>query len=384
MPARAVPALLLLAIVCGSPRAGADLAPVETSNLPELVDDADVASLLTALDRSVAALSRRPPDAGVPFGARTCTAGSVRASLDRFAARVRAGGAPDEAAREIFTPYRSDGRDGGPLVTGYYEPVVSGRKQPGGAFVHPLYRRPPDLVEIELPAGASDNGRVSGRIVDGELFPYYSRREIDGRGILGGRGLELVWLDDPIERFFLHVQGSGVVDLGDGNRLRVGYAGSNGRPYTSIGRLLRDAGFLEAGETTAPAIRRWLRANPALADEVLYANERYIFFRAAPEGPFGSLGVALTPGRSAAADASRYAPGALAYLDTRVPVVDPESGQRTGYRALRRFIVLQDTGAAITGPGRLDLFFGTGRLPGLEAGHMAEPATLYLFVPRGC
>jgi len=251
--------------------------------------------------------------------------------------------------------------------------------------VHPLYRRPDDLIEVRLGDFDPhfDGTTIYGRVERGKLAPYHTRREIDRERALDGRGLELAWLDDPVGRYFLQVQGSGILLLEDGSKMRVGFAGANGKPYASIGRLLADDGALGEEHPTAPAIQAYLRAHPERRDDVLERNERYVFFRETADGPIGSLGVKLTAGRSIAVDPSLYPLGALAWVETQAPIVDA-AGRATGRRPLHRLAIAQDTGAAIRGPGRVDVFFGTGAAAGLEAGSMSERGELYLLRPRSC
>ncbi len=345
---------------------------------PEIVDDLSRESLVQAIARDLETAQRL----GWP-GCSVTELGRALGALGELAEQPTA----DLGAylRDHFAFYRSTGRRGGSLFTGYYEPIVEGRRAPQGAFVHPLYRRPSDLIEIALGDFSAQLSGVTvwGRVSDGKLAPYYSRREIDSGHALDGRGLDLVWLDDPVTRYFLQVQGSGIVRLEDGSTLRVGFAGSNGKPYTSIGRLLAEAGALGGERPTAAAIQRYLRANPEKRDEILFRNERYVFFRETPAGPIGALGVTLTAGRSIAVDPAVYPLGALAYVEAEAPVLSAD-GQVTGSRRLRRLALAQDTGAAISGPGRVDVFFGSGEAAGLEAGAMSERGELYFLVPRSC
>jgi len=345
---------------------------------PVVDDDLDRASLVAAIDRDLEAATRirslscSPADLARALGNLRQAASLAETDLGDF-------------VRTHFEFYRSAGRQGGTLFTGYFEPILEGRRRPGGSFVHPLYRRPGDLIEIRLGdfGGEWEGTTIYGRVAGGQLVPYYTRREIDGDRALDDRGLEFAWLDDPVARYFLQVQGSGILRLEDGTELHVGFAGSNGRPYTSIGRLLVDDGSLPAGQATAPAIAAFLRAHPERRDEVLFHNDRYVFFREVDDGPIGRLGVKLTAGRSIAVDVSLYPLGALAYVETEGPLVN-SAGQPTGPQPLRRLVLAQDTGAAIAGPGRVDLFFGSGDVAGLEAGTMSSRGELYFVVPREC
>jgi membrane-bound lytic murein transglycosylase A len=269
------------------------------------------------------------------------------------------------------------------LLTGYYEPLLEARLEPGGEFQYPLYRRPDDLVEVVSRESAGAGKKRVVRMEGGQAGPYYSRREIDREGALRGRGLEIAWVRDPWEVFVLHVQGSGQLRLGDGKTVRVGFAASNGRPYRSIGRVLIEQGYLAERETSLERVREFLQRNPALAEEIYCMNERYVFFRtlSEPDGPLGALGVPLTPGRTVATDLTIFPRGALGYLVSRQPVFD-ESGRMTAWKPLRRFVFNQDTGAAMKGPSRVDLFFGSGDQAGRAAGQMREEGRIYLLLAK--
>jgi membrane-bound lytic murein transglycosylase A len=187
-----------------------------------------------------------------------------------------------------------------------------------------------------------------------------------------------VWLDDPIDRFFLHIQGSGLVRLPGGTQLRVGYAADNGKPYQSIGKLLLDRGKLQPGNATSLGIRRYLKTHPQERDTILFHNSRYIFFKLVSDGPLGSLGVPLTPGRSLAVDPAVYPLGGLAFIHTKRPLSNHDN--QVTWKKFFRFVLLQDTGAAITGPARADLFWGHAAES--EAGLMAQRGQLYLLVKK--
>ncbi len=267
-----------------------------------------------------------------------------------------------------FVAWPLGGKDGATgLLTGYYEPVVQGSRKPDRPGQMPLYARPPDLV------AGSDGTRLQRRGT--RLQPYPSRHQIEtGTWLAGG---ELVWLDDPVEAFFLQVQGSGRVRLRDGSQMRIGFADHNGHPYFAIGRELVARGVLAAGSVDADAIKAWLRAHPDQADSVMWRNPRYVFFRElAPgdAGPPGALGVPLTPMRSVATDPAHVPPGALLYIDT----TRPDDGT-----PLRRLTVSQDRGAAIVGAVRADLFWGSGEEAGRLAGITRQPARMWLLWPKG-
>ena len=297
-------------------------------------------------------------------------------------AALRAVPPADEAIRNtfetLFVPLAVDGGSEG-LFTGYYEPELKGARTRSAAYPAPLYRRPPDLITADLADFRPDleAETLVGRIVDGRLRPYHARPEIDA-GALAGQGLELLWLADPIDAFFLQVQGSGRVTLAEGGSVRVGYAASNGRPYTAIGRVLVDRGEMTKDAATMQTVRQWLRDHPDQAAAVMQTNARYIFFREVEgDGPIGSLGVALTPGRSLAIDASLLPLGAPMWVDTTYPPGTPEAGQ-----PLRRLMVAQDTGGAIKGAVRGDIYWGSGEAALRYAGPMKQQGRYYLLLPR--
>jgi membrane-bound lytic murein transglycosylase A len=356
-----------------------------------LKDDASIDSLLTSVERSMAYLEEKRSTGGVAASSKEkISPDQVYRSLSFF--REILSTAPDQAewerkVRETFAFYELSRADSSPsiLLTGYYEPVLEGSLIADGDYRYPLYGRPEDLQE-QMPDGDTVEkgaGRRMIRIEGGQAVPYYSRREIDTEGALQGKGLELLWLRDPWERFVLHIQGSGQVRLPDGRMMRVGYAASNGRPYRAIGRYLLEQGFLGEKEISMERIREFLQSNPGRAEEILNVNERYIFFRLLgdSEGPLGALGVPLTPGRSVATDLSLFPRGALAYLVSRCPDLD-ESGKIIGWKTLRRFVLNQDAGGAIQGPGRVDLFFGSGDRAGKAAGEMKEEGKIYFLLAK--
>jgi membrane-bound lytic murein transglycosylase A len=265
------------------------------------------------------------------------------------------------------------------LFTGYYEPQVDGATMRGGRYQTPLLRRPRDLVQADLGAFASDlKGRsISGREDGGRLVPYYDRAAIE-RGALASQRLALLFLIDPIDAFFLEVQGSGRVRLPDGRIVRVSYDGQNGRPYVPIGRLLIERGELTREAVSLQTIRAWLVAHPDQAPALMDANPSYVFFTTLPntppdQGAPGSLGVALTPGRSLAVD-PRFVPmGAPVFVATSNPL----DGARW-----RHLLLAQDRGGAIKGPVRGDIFFGWGAEAEAMAGRMKQHGTAYLLLPR--
>ncbi|MDY7577874.1 murein transglycosylase A [Herbaspirillum sp. RTI4] len=289
------------------------------------------------------------------------------------------------AIRSFFesslNPYRvvnADGTDTG-LVTGYYEPLLRGSRKRGGNYKTPLYRAPEDLLTIDLSSVYPElkNLRLRGRVVGNKVVPYASRGELTQSAAMKGK--ELVWVDDPVEAFFLQVQGSGRVELDGGKEtIRLAYADQNGLPYKSIGRYLVDKGEMKMEQASAQNIKAWVASHPARQQEVLNANPSYVFFREEPlvdaaVGPKGAQGVPLTPGRSIAVDPQHIALGAPVFLSTTQPNSD---------QSLQRLVMAQDTGGAIRGAVRADYFWGFGREAGERAGAMKQRGMLWVLLPK--
>lgn len=350
-----------------------------------LVDDGALAPLREAVRQSLGWLAAQPAERQLPFGARVVPVAEQARGLRRFLDLLADDPSPDVLASRVraeFEILRSvGGADGRMLVTGYYEPVVEAAERPGDGYTVPILSVPPDLIEVALDGfdPRFRGERVAGRLDGRRLVPYWTRAEIEA-GRLAGRGLELAWARDPVSAFFLEVQGSGMLRFPDGREVRVGYAASNGRPYRSIGRLLVDEGRLGRDAVSLQTIRAWLAANPEECARVLRHNESYVFFRRLAGPPVGSLGVPVTPERSVATDARLFPPGALAFLRTERPV--RTAGGDIEWRPLARFVLNQDTGGAIRGPGRVDLFWGRGPEAELAAGMMRQPGALYFLVPK--
>lgn len=323
---------------------------------------------------------------------KTAKAGGVIGGLSAGAFHVpcRALGAVapgDHAAMRAaierwFAPYAvsaaAGGKDGtGGLFTGYYEPEIRGALKKSPAFAVPVFARPADLVSVNLGQfdPALKGKTIAGRVQKGRLAPYPERRRIES-GALGRAAMPLFWAADPVDVFFLHIQGSGRVRLPDGNILRVGFDGHNGRPYTAIGGVLARRGALAREEISMQSIRAWLSINPAEARGVMNENARYVFFRRLTgPGPIGAAGVPLTPGRSLAVD--------RALIPLGVPVWLATNDALDAKRPYRRLMMAQDTGGAIKGAVRGDIFFGAGAEAAGRAGRMNQPGRYFLLLPRG-
>ncbi|MEZ5843386.1 MAG: MltA domain-containing protein [Hyphomicrobiaceae bacterium] len=304
--------------------------------------------------------------------------------LSERARLILAGSHGDGAAREFFehsfVPHEIR-HDGAGFVTGYYEPVLAGSRTRSAAFPVPLYRRPDDLVTLVDDAlrGAAGTRLTHARRTSVGDVPFPTRREIE-EGALAGFGLEICWLADLVDAFFLHVQGSGVVEFAGEAAIRVGYDGKNGHPYTSVGQVLIAAGEIAAADMSLATLRAWLAAQPDRARRTLWHNASFVFFCTEPfeacVGPCGVHGIRLTEGRSLAVDASVHTIGLPVHVS--VPgLADRDAGGR-----FHRLMIAQDVGSAITGPERGDIFFGTGPIAGESAGATRHRAKFHVMLPR--
>lgn len=327
----------------------------------------DLGAALASFRRGCAALAAKPPQAAM--GGKGY-AGTVADWLP--ACGAAAGNARNFFERN-FTPYRlSAGTERQGLFTGYYEPLISGSRTKHDAYQTPVYGLPPDLIQVDLSLfGANFTGEhISGKLDGQRLVPYANRAEIDAHGLANTK--ILFWCNDPVALFFLQIQGSGRVRFDDGSSARVGYAGANGRPYTAIGRVLIGMGALARENASLASIRAWLKQNPSRAAAVMEADQSFVFFEEKPLGDAGlgspgTMGVALTPHASLAIDPRPNVLGAPYYVDA-TPV--------------RGLLIGQDTGGAIRGPVRGDVFFGFGDKAEEDAGDMKANGQMYVLLPN--
>jgi len=358
---------------------------VELSASVKLVDDGETAGLRVALAESLAWLRTRPADHRFVYGPREVTAAQLVAALERLSARLTDGMSSLEVSQAVMEDFEllesAGGEDGQVLFTGYYEPTVEASLTRTAEYAVPILGLPDDLIEVPLEPFAERfaSERVFGRLEGKKLVPYWTRAEIRA-GRLAQRKLELAWAKDPVALFFMEVQGSGTLRLADGTERRVGYAASNGRPYRSIGSLLIQEGAIPKEQMSMQALRGWLAANPSQRERVLDYNESYVFFRFLQGAAVGSLGREVTPGRSIATDARLFPKGGLAFILTDHPVRMADGSVQ--WRPLSRFVFNQDTGGAIRGAGRVDVFWGRGPAAELAAGMMKQKGRLFFLVPR--
>lgn len=330
------------------------------------VPSGDASAALAAFRKSCPSLRKREDRSGLTEAGDWDAACAAAATAD-----------PTKFFATHFRAIAIGGEPGKGFATGYYEPEIAGVRVATPGYPIPFYRRPPDLVEADLGAFAKDlKGRkIRGRIAGKALVPYPDRAAIDA-GALTGKGLELAWAADPYEAFFLEIQGSGRLRLPDGGIMRIGYDSQNGRDYVAIGRVLVDRGDLPKGGVNMDAILGWLRSHPRDAPALLAANPSYVFFREitaakGDDGPIGAMGVAVTPGVSVAADSAYIPLGAPLVVQTTLP----------GNIPLTALMVAQDTGGAIKGANRIDLFRGAGATARAEAGAQAATAQVLVLIP---
>lgn len=354
------------------------LKPVGYEDLPGWQND-NFKTAIVALERSCERIKKKSPD--TPFGVLDEVGSYVSwqgVCLDLMGLDEN----DDRAARLFlerhFTPYEARaGREAEGLFTGYYEASLKGSKTRQGPYRYPLHTRPDDLVMVNLGEFREDlkGRRIAGRVTGGNLKPYEARADIVA-GNWPHNDKVMVWVDDPVDAFFVQIQGSGVVELDTGEVMRIGYAGQNGHPYYAIGRELVKREYMDKDEVSMQSIRGFLAAHPDEADEIMNTNRSYVFFHEleGEKGPLGAENVVLTPGRSLAVDHTKIPYGVPVWVDIEEPV--PDGGN------LQRLMIAQDTGGAIRGAVRGDVFWGYGERAEYLAGHMKSQGRYWLLLPR--
>jgi membrane-bound lytic murein transglycosylase A len=358
------------------------LVQVSGKSLPVFTDDLEGSGLKEAISLQIEKLKKGDLDQPVKFGEMVITRERILKTLECFYALLEKN---DSAAlnREIpkkFIVLQAAGvnQKGDVIFTGYYQPVLDARTKPEGEYQYPLYRIPGDLQVIDLgdlnPKYAGE--KIGLRVDEGKIKLYFDRQAIDKERALQGKGLELVFLKDYLDRYMLQVQGSGVMKIGNGEEIKVRYAASNCFPYTSLREILVDKKRLRPDQASAKEIREYFNNNPEEVKEYLCQNQRYIFFEEYTGNVRGSEGVDLTAGRSIATDKALFPGGGLAFIQSRKPILNAQ-GEVIKWEPMVRFMVDQDTGAAIKGPGRVDIFWGTGKEAGDIAGSIKEKGKLF-------
>lgn len=351
------------------------LEPASFEDLPGWRED-DLSQALPAFLRSCRRLVSLPANESLGIAG---TAGDWKPACEA-AAKVPAGGARS-FFESRFQPFAaSAGGDPDGLFTGYYEALLHGSRTRSDRYKVPIYVRPPELVMVDLGDFREElkGQRIAGRVEEGQLVPYPDRKTI-ASGALAGRDLELVWVDDPIDAFFLEIQGSGRVTLDDGSEMRLGYAAQNGHPYFAIGKDLIERGAATKETISMQLIRKWLEEHPDEADDVMNRNASYVFFEELKgEGPLGAKGMVLTPGRSLAVDLKHWPLGVPIWLDATAP--SPRSDEPD--RPVRRLVMAQDTGGAIRGVIRGDVFWGHTEDAAEIAGRMKNRGRMWVLLPQ--
>lgn len=331
------------------------------------------AALYEAIQNSLAYLAKPSSQKYFPYGEITHAA--AVASLRRFGDLVQQRRSPEEIneiIRAEFDVYQSVGYDdrGTVFYTGYYCPIFDGRKTRDARFRYPLYRLPPDLVK-------DGEGITQGRkMPNGSLAPYPTRRHIEESGMMAGQ--EIAWLADPFETYVVTVQGSAKLRMADGSLYEIGYAGNNGHEYTSVGKMMVEEGLIDANDLSLQSMMAYFKSHPQDVQRLCWVNNRYVFFKEASGGPYGSINVPVIPFRSIATDKEVFPRACVAFLDTKVPHIRDGQVSVEPYGA---FALDQDTGGAIRAAGRCDIFMGIG--PGAEAlaGRTgAEGGLYYIFI----
>ncbi|MBN2059996.1 MAG: murein transglycosylase A [Deltaproteobacteria bacterium] len=344
--------------------------------------------LAQAVNRNLEYLNRLDPEYLFNYGTDEITCKQVKESYELFLQIISKNPDPEELSKKIrkfFNIYRAAGRIGNnkTLFTGYFEPTFEGSLSPDGEYRYPLYKKPDDLIRIDLSSFDSKykGQSIIARIDGNEVVPYYTRKQIEKDKVLRGRGLEIAWLKDPVDVAFLQIQGSGRIRLRNEEMMSVGYHASNGMRYKSIGRYMINRGFLKSEDVSMQGIREYLSIHPEIIDEVLNYNPSYVFFRRREKGPHGNINVILTPGRSIALNLALFPKGSLCFISCVKPVVDSK-GKIEKWTDFSRFVLNQDTGGAITGAGRADIYWGNDDYAELAAGNLKHEGELYVLAPK--
>ncbi|MBW2591401.1 MAG: MltA domain-containing protein [Deltaproteobacteria bacterium] len=362
------------------------LVRIAPGEFPLFEDDMNYDGLAHGILQSLEYMNRLPPDRAFSFGKDRFETPHMIKSLEFFLDFIRDNPSSMALRQFIADHYRVYGSVGSPspghvLFTGYYEPVLQGRRKPGPIYKIPVYGRPDDLVSIDLSKFSAEfkGKKLIGRYTGSTIVPYHDRQAIATGDILRQKSKPLVWIKDPIDLFFLQIQGSGKVILENGDALYLHYHITNGHSYRSIGKLLIKKNKISKDEMSMQKIREYLTGHPSEMREIFNYNPSYVFFKFEKKGPLGSLNVKLSPLRSIATDRRLFPKSALAFINTQKPLIDG-NGKIKSWSAFSRFVLNQDTGGAIRGPGRADLFFGCTPDAEVGAGHMQHAGLLYFLI----
>jgi membrane-bound lytic murein transglycosylase A len=366
---------------------GSGLERISSEEYPEFGDDMIYDGLEQSLLMSISYLKKLPKDRVFRFGEDSFDCTHMINSLEYFLRFIQTTPSKKELKTFISSKYlvyksiRND-EDNGVLFTGYYEPLLNGSLEPSTAFPYPVFSLPDDIAFIDpslFDPSLKTDRKLVGRVKDDHaVVPYYQRRDI-AENNLNGKSIPLAWVNDRVDLFFLEIQGSGKIDIDEGAPINVHYHATNGHPYKSIGALLIQEEKISKEEMSMQKIREYLGDHPEEVDDILNHNPSFVFFKLEEDGPIGCLGVRVTPGRSLALQKRIFPAAALGFIETQKPVVDGDM-EIQEWVDFQRFVMNQDTGGAIKGPGRADLFWGNGPYAEIAAGYMQHPGKLYFMV----
>ena len=359
---------------------------IPADQFPSFSDDMRFDRLDAAIRGSIAYYRKLPEDRHYTIGKDQYSVRELKDGMIRFRKFIKSGPSVAEADAyvaahgTVYCAFEKN-RPVSVLFTGYFEPLLHGRRKRTAVYRFPVYSRPDDLVTADLPETHPSGGRQTlvGRYVSGSVVPYYDRETIESTPVLSGKAKVLAWVNDPVALFFLQIQGSGRIVFADKTAINVHYDISNGLAYRSIGKYLIDRGKISKEKMSMQAIRTYLTAHPEEQKTILDYNPRYVFFKIEKRGPVGCLNIELTPGRSIALDRRTAPPGVLAFIRTQKPVCDA-AGKITHWTDFSRFALNQDTGSAIAGPARADIFWGAGAYAETASGYMKQPGRLYFII----
>jgi membrane-bound lytic murein transglycosylase A len=384
-----IPCLLLIAGCFKKPEPvviSPGLYRLSNQQLPLFEDDLDYRQLISGIQQSLIYLKRIPSHRVFAFGNDTYDTSHMIRSLEYFLDYIQTRPVSQQLNDFIQKNYRvycSTVRKQSKkmMFTGYYEPLLRGNLIPSKGYCYPVFALPDDLLKIDLSLFSEKwNGKkIVGRLLNGTVIPYYTRKQITNSYLSRGKMRPLLWVDNQIDLFFLQIQGSGKVKLERGKILNLHYAGTNGHPYRSIGSLLIKQEKIAKEEMSMQKIKAYLTHHPDEIQDIFNFNPSYVFFQIETEGPLGNLNVPLTPARSIATDQHIFPPAVLCYIQTQKPVVD-KHGDIRKWIDFGRFVLNQDTGGAIRGAGRADLFCGHGAYAEITAGHLRHDGDLYTLI----
>ncbi|MDI2090014.1 murein transglycosylase A [Commensalibacter oyaizuii] len=369
----------LTACAVQTPENPTEFYPVSYQNLSGW-DQENYGQLLVLFQQNCQKMDRQPPNTRLG-GASGLFGGVVQDWIPACQASMVVNPNNAVQSKQFFEnwlqPYQYSVQAKTGKVTGYYEPEIEGSTVQGGAYQIPVYGKPPELI-----ARKDGNGQIQyGIVQNGQFIPYYTRAQID-QGALRGRGLEVAWVKDPADLFFMQIQGSGRILLPNGQTMRLGYAGKNGQPYTALGKVLIDQGLMASNDVNMYTLRAWLHNHPDQAMSLMQENKNYVFFKplnadVTAQAPVGAFGIPLTAGRSVAVDKNWVPLGAPLWLEISMPL--PPNQERHPWKHM---VFAHDLGGGITGINRIDLFTGYGRSAEWYAGLMNEKGKIFLLLPR--